>query len=240
MADGLWHYDPTTGQTTFEATDGTLTSADYVGDPGNQYYVAGNNVVNAATGGTVLTLGQQGESTFRTFGNGSIDVNSPISWRTVNAPLAEPLPGVRTYVQRQLAGEITVADSSGNEHVINISGVTTAPVGHQIIVYTRDDGTQDIRSANVAARSNRELQSLPGFDARYRLATPEEIAQYAVGGYLARNMPDELRQLLKDQGVDPNTVDSTDNYELSQFFAVSSISNLQAYSRTWLFAPTGG
>jgi hypothetical protein len=52
-------------------------------------------------------------------------------------------------------------------------------------------------------------------------------------------MPDELRQLLKDQGVDPETVDSTDNYELAQMFSIGDISNLQAYSRTWLFAPSG-
>jgi hypothetical protein len=158
--------------------------------------------------------------------------------RTLNNPLAAPQEGVRTYVQRQLAGDVNVLLASGETTTIHIAGVTTAPVGHQIIAYTRDDGTVDIRSANVAVRSNRELQALPGFDARYRLATPDEIARYAIGGYLARNMPDELRQLLKDQGVDPETVDSTDNYELAQMFSIGDISNLQAYSRTWLFAPS--
>jgi hypothetical protein len=239
VADGLWHYDPTTGQTTFEATDGTLTDEQFIGPSNNPVYVAGGNVQSALTGGTLLTLGQQGETTFRTFGNGSLDVNSPISMRTLNNPLAEPLPGVRTYVQRQLAGDITVLDAAGNETVIHIAGVTTAPVGHQLLAYMRDDGTVDIQPKQLAVRSNAELQALPGFNARWRLATPTEIAEYAVGRYLAHEMPDELRELLRSQGVDESQLNPTDQYELASLFTIGDISNLQAYSRTWLFAPSG-
>jgi hypothetical protein len=237
VADGLWHYDPTTGQTTFEATDGTLTSEDFIGPHTNPVYVAGGNVISALTGGTLTTLGRQGETVFRSFGNGSIDVVTPILARGLNAPITSPDPETRSYVQKQLSFDVSVSVLGGEPSVLHIEGVASAPVGHQVWAYVRDDGSVELGTKQMAVSSNAELQALKGFNARYRLATPNEIAERAVGGYLARNMPDALRQLLRDQGVDQGTIDSTDNYDLVNFFDIGSISNLQAYSRTWLFAP---
>lgn len=235
MPDVLWEYDPTAGQTVFRAADGTLSEQTLTSPTGKEYLVTGAGLQDATTGQLVLGLGRSDVTTFNTFGENTLQVITPISWRQANMPTSTPDPTSRTPQSRVIKGTLNYTDSSGTVGSLTVEGVTIAPVGQQVVIHTNPDESESYFTEPVNVTSTRQLQTLPNFDATWRLANPDEVAEYAIGKWLSRHEPDILRDILRGQGVSDADMNSGDNYEIAALFNLSSATDLQAYSKTWVF-----
>lgn len=195
--------------------DGTLgNSYDVFPDPFRGWYVSGNWLVDGSNPFNRIALGPDETNYLQISDKGVGSFTRGIQWSTLNSGQS------RTTVYG-VGGTVDYLDPSGTVQSIDIPLSRLAPTGRRLVVYRTGDGGEKITHVDMGST----LAELNAVVNRYiRWATPQEAAEYAIGGYLldvgkSKNREDQRRynSILDVMGNMPGYEESTDSEKIRGF-----------------------
>lgn len=204
MAYGKWRWDYGTGELQYLEGNTPIRNTTLAELTNNFEATTGGTIYRPGTGGALYSQGFGGLGTpenpaplVELFDNGQVVVTTGLARAPASLQTSED-------AQYGIRGTINYLLSTGQSKSLQIGFSTILARGYRGLAYTDDAGITRIAQVRPGSPQERALLELYG--GTIRDATPAELMETALAGYLQKNAMDVVDELAGvEAGDDPNT-----------------------------------